>query len=260
MLADLIHHCRADLTLPQLSRVVHTYCANIHDPTLASAIQTMCSKLLLNLIDPIASKEPGEAMKILQRILLSFVSRMEAMAEIRDEWGKFSKPRESLGVTLEKVKKSEEEKKEWEKRRREKGKGKATEGEEGEDKMEVEEESKEKVNGEEKQKEEDEKMETDEKVEKVKEEKEDEEPSLLELDDVDIERAKPVRKAVVMVDPGPDPVKGESTLSSSTSRMIDVLNTASSTHRCSLPLPKSLVRIQDSQYSVIENGRSRSRR
>jgi hypothetical protein len=32
------------LTLPQLSRVVHTYCANVHDPTLASAIQTMCSR------------------------------------------------------------------------------------------------------------------------------------------------------------------------------------------------------------------------
>ncbi|GAA5857110.1 hypothetical protein JCM5353_001350, partial [Sporobolomyces roseus] len=207
MLADLIHHCRADLTLPQLSRVVHTYCANIHDPTLASAIQTMCSKLLLNLIDPIASKEPGEAMKILQRILLSFVSRMEAMAEIRDEWGKFSKPREALGATLEKVKKSEEEKREWEKRRKEKGKGKAVEGEDGEDKMEVEGEVEAKENSEGTKKDEDEKMDTDEKEEKPKEEKEDEEPTLLELDDVDIERAKPVRKAVVMVDPGPDPVK-----------------------------------------------------
>jgi len=169
----------------------------------------MCSKLLLNLIDPIASKEPGEAMKILQRILLSFVSRMEAMAEIRDEWGKFSKPREALGATLEKVKKSEEEKREWEKRRKEKGKGKAVEGEDGEDKMEVEGEVEAKENSEGTKKDEDEKMDTDEKEEKPKEEKEDEEPTLLELDDVDIERAKPVRKAVVMVDPGPDPVKGE---------------------------------------------------
>ena len=35
----------------------------------------------------------------------------------------------------------------------------------------------------------------------------DEEPPLLQLDDVDVERAKPIKKAVVMVDPGPDPIK-----------------------------------------------------
>ncbi|GAA5983547.1 hypothetical protein JCM5350_000270 [Sporobolomyces pararoseus] len=208
MVADLIHHCRADLTLSQLSRVVHTYCANIHDPTLASAIHTMCSKLLLNLIDPIASKEPAEAIKILQRILLCFVSRIEAMAEVRDDWGKFSKSRESLGNTVEKVKKSEEERIEWEKRRKEKGKGKAIEGQEdNDDKMEVEESGEKKAvtNGEK----EDTKMDTEEDaVDKPKNKvDEDEEPTLLELDDVDIERAKPLRKAVVMVDPGPDPVK-----------------------------------------------------
>ncbi|GAA5967961.1 hypothetical protein JCM21900_003879 [Sporobolomyces salmonicolor] len=214
MLADLIHHCRADLTLPQLSRVVHTYCANIHDPTLASAIQTMCSKLLLNLIDPIASKDPAEATKILQRILLAFVTRMEAMAEIRDEWGKWSRAREPLGVTVEKVKEREKERQEWEQRRKDKGKGKETD----EQKMEVEggeeekrdEKSEEK--DEEKKEEESEKMEVDGEDEKDKdkakvEASDDEPPPLLELDDVDIERAKPVRKAVVMVDPGPDPVK-----------------------------------------------------
>ncbi|CEQ40122.1 SPOSA6832_01706, partial [Sporobolomyces salmonicolor] len=214
MLADLIHHCRADLTLPQLSRVVHTYCANIHDPTLASAIQTMCSKLLLNLIDPIASKDPAEATKILQRILLAFVTRMEAMAEIRDEWGKWSRAREPLGVTVEKVKEREKERQEWEQRRKDKGKGKETD----EQKMEVEggeeekrdEKSEEK--DEEKKEEDSEKMEVDGEDEKDKdkakvEASDDEPPPLLELDDVDIERAKPVRKAVVMVDPGPDPVK-----------------------------------------------------
>ncbi|GAA5901376.1 uncharacterized protein JCM6883_000193 [Sporobolomyces salmoneus] len=171
--ADLIHHCRADLTLSQLSRVVHTYCANIHDPTLVSAIHTMCSKSH---------------------------GRRE---EVRDDWSKFSKPRESLGVTVEKVKKSEEERIEWEKRRKEKGKGKAVEGEE-EDKMDVEDsEEKKKDAGE------NDKMEADEGAADKSKEKveEDKEPSLLELDDVDTERAKPLRKVVVMVDPGPDPVK-----------------------------------------------------
>ncbi|GAA5832957.1 hypothetical protein JCM3766R1_000374 [Sporobolomyces carnicolor] len=217
MVADLIHHCRADLSLQQLARVVHTYCANIHDPTLASAIHTMCSKLLLNLIDPIASKEPAEAIKILQRVLLCFVSRIEAMAEVRDDWTKFSKPRESLGATIDKVRKSEGDKVEWEKRRLEKGKGKAVEGQEegSDDKMDVEGASSGDAkivaaNGEKKDQDgEDDKIETDEDgVEKLRESVDaDKEPTLLELDDVDIERAKPLRKAVVMVDPGPDPVK-----------------------------------------------------
>ncbi|BGP49947.1 transcription-associated protein 1 [Rhodotorula kratochvilovae] len=225
MLADLIHHCRQELTLPQLSRVVHTYCANVHDPTLASAIQTMCSKLLLNLIDPIASKEPQEAVKILQRILLAFVARMEAMAEVRDEWAKWSKGREQLALTVDKVRAREAERAAWEKRRKEKGKGKAVEGEdeemqvdgdgpeasrEGDDgktggddgdgdvKMDVEVHGKADAGAE------------DKKADGGKgagKKDEDDEPAELALDDVDIERAKPIKKAVVMVDPGPDPVK-----------------------------------------------------
>ncbi|GAA6030453.1 hypothetical protein JCM8097_009114 [Rhodosporidiobolus ruineniae] len=233
MLADLIHHCRADLTLPQLSRVVHTYCANVHDPTLASAIQTMCSKLLLNLIDPIANKEQHEAVKILQRILVAFVSRMEAMAEVRDEWPKWSKSREGLAQTVEKVRGRGKERDEWEEKQKEKGK----EGAEGAEKMEVEspkkadkgkgkeeasaadaaEDDKMDVDGEDKPeapKEDGKKRKADDadgedegEEKKPKKEDEDAEPALLELDDVDIERAKPVRKAIVMVDPGPDPVK-----------------------------------------------------
>ncbi|GAA5937574.1 hypothetical protein JCM10213_008398 [Rhodosporidiobolus nylandii] len=234
MLADLIHHCRADLTLPQLSRVVHTYCANVHDPTLASAIQTMCSKLLLNLIDPIASKEPHEAVKILQRILLAFVSRMEAMAEVRDEWPKWSKGREALSSAIEKVRKREAERAEWEKKKgekengmevdavdasgeaKEKGKAKeepaAAEDADGDEKMDVDgvtkdgeaKPSDDAADGEPKKEDAAEDKEGGAKKEKKDE---DAEPPLLELDDVDIERAKPVRKSVVMVDPGPDPVK-----------------------------------------------------
>lgn len=234
MLADLIHHCRADLTLSQLSRVVHVYCANVHDPTLASAIQTMCSKLLLNLIDPIAGKEPQEAVKILQRILLAFVSRMEAMAEVRDEWTKWSKGREQLATAVEKVRKREQERKAWQEK--EKKKGEEKEKKKGEDEgmegveVEVEKEgAADKAEEKEKESSSDEKMDVDgseekekaagedaEKKEggeedgekKPKKEDEDVEPALLELDDVDIERAKPVKKAIVMVDPGPDPVKG----------------------------------------------------
>lgn len=133
------------------------------------------------------------------------------MSEVRDDWNKFSRQREGLGITVEKVRKSEEERGEWERRRKEKGKGKAGEGQEdaGDVKMDTE-ESGEKGNRETKDGEDD-KMEMDEDGNEKPKEKvdEDKEPTLLELDDVDIERAKPLRKAVVMVDPGPDPVKGE---------------------------------------------------
>ncbi|GAA5822515.1 hypothetical protein JCM11251_006364 [Rhodosporidiobolus azoricus] len=224
-LADLIHHCRAELTLPQLARAVHTYCGCVHDPTLASAQQTMCAKLLLNLIDPIRSKEPQEAIKILQRIMLTFVGKMEAMAEIMGEWGKWTKGREGLAGTVEKVRKREVEREEW-KRKRKEGDEAGREG-----KMEVDGLDEEKVGkkgkkdkgkGKEKAKDadEDETMDVDGAEEKKDDEEgdkekdgekkvdeEDVEPPLLELDDVDIERAKPTGKAVVMVDPGPDPVK-----------------------------------------------------
>ncbi|GAA5984016.1 hypothetical protein JCM10908_006015 [Rhodotorula pacifica] len=219
MLTDLIHHCRAELTLPQLSRVVHTYCANVHDPTLASAIQTMCSKLLLNLIDPIVSKEPSEAVKILQRILLAFVSRTEAMAEVRDEWSKWSKAREPLPALVDKVRTREKERAEWTKRQLEKGKGKAVEtdgdegmqvddaaGKEGSEAMQVDGPEASTSAAGSKDAAKAPATEGDAKPEPKKKD-ENEEPAKLQLDDVDIERAKPIKKAVVMVDPGPDPIK-----------------------------------------------------
>jgi hypothetical protein len=55
-LADLVHHVRTDLSLPQLSRVVQLFARNIHDSTLPFNIQTMSAKLLLNLVEGIARK------------------------------------------------------------------------------------------------------------------------------------------------------------------------------------------------------------
>jgi hypothetical protein len=53
MLADLLHHVRADLDSAQLRRTIAIYSANLHDETLQASIQTMCAKLLLNLVDRI---------------------------------------------------------------------------------------------------------------------------------------------------------------------------------------------------------------
>jgi transformation/transcription domain-associated protein len=199
MLADLIHHVRADLTLPQLARVVHTYSANIHDPTLAPSIQTMCSKLLLNLIDPISSKEPVEAGKVLHRILAAFVSKMEGMAEVRDEWVKWSRPREYIVATLAALaardaRVKEQAEAEARKKLDAEGEGRITEVAMDEDQptAKVSEGVSTKVatpvvDGKDKAP-----------VDKVP----------VELDEVDIERAKPIGRIIVMVEPGPDPVKG----------------------------------------------------
>lgn len=100
MLADLIHQVRTDLSLPLLTRIIHTYSSAMHDPTLPPGIHTMCSKLLLNMIDPVISKDSPEGPKILRQIMEVCVSKLEALVEIRDEWMKWSKPRPKLSSTL----------------------------------------------------------------------------------------------------------------------------------------------------------------
>lgn len=234
MLADLIHHCRAELTLPQLSRIIHIYSANIHDPTIAAAIQTMCSKLLLNLIDPIAAKESVDAVKVLQRIMVGFVSKMEAMAEVRDEWPKWGKVRQPLPVVLAKMKADEV-------ARDAKAAAKAAAAVDEDVEMKIseieDEEIKMKVSG-------------DSVPKEVTVVEEDEYP-MIELDDVDIERAKPIKREVLMVDPGIDPVKGRLIISNE-----DLLPLLMDYRfRCTIPLPQPSLRIQD--YSSLSRSTSR---
>jgi transformation/transcription domain-associated protein len=80
MLADLVHHIRSDLSPTQLYRTVYIYSRNLHDATLAPSIQTMCGKLLLNLIDciiKIPNKKEGR--DLLMRILDAFASKFAAL-------------------------------------------------------------------------------------------------------------------------------------------------------------------------------------
>ncbi|KAG2237337.1 hypothetical protein INT48_009070 [Thamnidium elegans] len=80
MLADLIHHIRAELSAAQLSRTIYIYSRNLHDATLAPSIQTMCGKLLLNLIDCIMKiNDKSEGRELLMRILDAFASKFEAL-------------------------------------------------------------------------------------------------------------------------------------------------------------------------------------
>lgn len=45
ILADLVHHIRANLSLPQLAQAVHVFSKNVHDNSFPVSIQTMSCKV-----------------------------------------------------------------------------------------------------------------------------------------------------------------------------------------------------------------------
>ncbi|KAI9104837.1 hypothetical protein DFS34DRAFT_691063 [Phlyctochytrium arcticum] len=80
VLVDLIHHVRTDLSISQLSRAIHMYSRNLHDPNFAPNIQTMCAKLLLNIVDCLTGLEDKkEARGLLLRVLRTFQSKFTSL-------------------------------------------------------------------------------------------------------------------------------------------------------------------------------------
>ncbi|KAF7725495.1 hypothetical protein EC973_009595 [Apophysomyces ossiformis] len=80
MLADLVHHIRSELTPKQLFRTVYIYSRNLHDASLAPSIQTMCGKLLLNLIECIMKiPDKTQGRELLMRVLDAFASKFAAL-------------------------------------------------------------------------------------------------------------------------------------------------------------------------------------
>ncbi|XP_044261128.1 transcription-associated protein 1 [Tribolium madens] len=86
-LADLVHHVRQQLPLSDLTRAVHLFSKNVHDDTLATTIQTMSCKLLLNLVDCIRlrsdSENSTEGRELLMRMLEVFVVKFKTIAKIQ---------------------------------------------------------------------------------------------------------------------------------------------------------------------------------
>ncbi|KAK9451927.1 uncharacterized protein V1518DRAFT_41913 [Limtongia smithiae] len=67
MVADLLHHVRADLTPAQIWLTVEVYSKNVQDCSLAASFQTMSAKLLLNLVERIMrlpNKDEGRQLVI----------------------------------------------------------------------------------------------------------------------------------------------------------------------------------------------------
>ncbi|KAM1426046.1 hypothetical protein TB2_017954 [Malus domestica] len=80
LLAEIVHHVRADLSLSQLSRIIYLFSSNMHDASLSLSIHTTCARLMLNLVEPIFEKgvdQPSmdEARILLGRILDAFVGK-----------------------------------------------------------------------------------------------------------------------------------------------------------------------------------------
>ncbi|XP_049825027.1 transcription-associated protein 1 isoform X2 [Aethina tumida] len=84
-LADLVHHVRQQLPLSDLTKAVHLFSKNVHDDSLATTIQTMSCKLLLNLVECIrhSSENSSEGRELLMRMLEVFVLKFKTIAKIQ---------------------------------------------------------------------------------------------------------------------------------------------------------------------------------
>ncbi|KAI8925789.1 hypothetical protein BC831DRAFT_256646 [Entophlyctis helioformis] len=77
VLIDLIHHVRNELTIEQITKIIHIYSRNLHDPAFPLQIQTMCAKLLLSLIDNVITQQSRpDARRLLIRTLDAFACRL----------------------------------------------------------------------------------------------------------------------------------------------------------------------------------------
>jgi len=86
MLADLVHHIRLQLNPLQLGRIIHIYTCLFHNTALNGSIQTMCAKLLMNLIDCIIQKDtPEGCIQILQGLMVTCIDKLESLNELRNE-------------------------------------------------------------------------------------------------------------------------------------------------------------------------------
>ncbi|CAG8494971.1 1279_t:CDS:10 [Ambispora gerdemannii] len=80
MLADLVHHVRNELTVEQLHQTIYIYSLNLHDPTLNPTVQTMCSKLLLHMIEcSINISDVTQKRDLLMKIFDTFCRKFYAL-------------------------------------------------------------------------------------------------------------------------------------------------------------------------------------
>lgn len=84
--ADLVHHCRADLTQNQLSTVITWFTAAFCDPTVPTSMQVLISKLFINIIESLHQREDPNLARRYAQMMETFVDKLEALAGMRDFW------------------------------------------------------------------------------------------------------------------------------------------------------------------------------
>ncbi|KAJ7068316.1 hypothetical protein C8F01DRAFT_1364679 [Mycena amicta] len=99
LLADLFHHARNELTMPQLTQVALVYSRLMHNTAIPTGIYPMFGKILLSLVDVIVLQEKGAATKILVYVLDAFLDRLEALHVVLDD----------VHVAVERVKNNQKE-------------------------------------------------------------------------------------------------------------------------------------------------------
>lgn len=85
MLADLMHHVRQELTTAQMVKVINIHAQLLHEPTLAPSIQTMCVKLLLNLVEMIVMKHTEHSAAMLHGIFQTFLEKLPAVYQLGED-------------------------------------------------------------------------------------------------------------------------------------------------------------------------------
>ena len=85
-LAELVHHMRSELTLPQIRKTVHVFSTNMQDERLPLSVQMTCARLMHHLVESIfrrrAETTPGsadEARALLVKILDATVVKFRTL-------------------------------------------------------------------------------------------------------------------------------------------------------------------------------------
>jgi len=85
-LAELVHHMRSDLTLPQIRKIVHVFSTNMQDEQLPLSVQMTCARLLHHLVESIYHRRTeanagsaDEARALLVKILDATVTKFRTL-------------------------------------------------------------------------------------------------------------------------------------------------------------------------------------
>lgn len=86
MLADLVHHTRSSLSMPQMSRVVGVLCRVVHDTALPTNTQHVVIRTLLNLVElilPNTDPNPQLGRDMLVQMMYSLVEKLQGVQDAR---------------------------------------------------------------------------------------------------------------------------------------------------------------------------------